>query len=41
MTNMKLKIDDKGREYIEYNSIVGLVRDYSPWVIEDFKKNNI
>lgn len=30
--------DDNGREYVAYNSIVGPIRDYSPWTIKQFKE---
>lgn len=33
-----LCVDNKGREYLQYYSIVGPVRDYSPWTIKEYKE---
>lgn len=36
--NMQLLIDDEGQEYLSYQSIVGPIRDYSPWTIKEYKE---
>ena len=36
---MQLLVDDAGREYLYYVSAFGLVRDYSPWSIEEYKNH--
>ena len=33
-----LGTDDKGREYLYYQSVLGPVRDYSPWTIKEYKE---
>ena len=33
----ELGIDENGREYVAYNSVVGPVRDYSPWTVKEAK----
>ena len=35
---MQLLKDASGREYLYYVSIMGPVKDYSPWTIADYKK---
>ena len=32
-----LCVDNKGQEYLWYYSILGPVRDYSPWTIKEYK----
>jgi hypothetical protein len=33
-----LCVDNKDQEYLQYYSIVGPVRDYSPWLIKEYKE---
>lgn len=36
--NIQLLIDEKGKEYLSYMSAVGIIKDYSPWTIKEFKE---
>lgn len=36
--NMQLLTDEKGQEYLSYQSAVGLIKDYSPWTIKEYKE---
>lgn len=36
--NMQLLTDEKGKEYLFYESVVGPIKDYSPWTIKEYKE---
>ena len=33
-----LGVDDKDQEYLWYYSVLGPVKDYSPWTIKEYKE---
>ena len=37
--NMQLLTDEEGKEYLLYTSLLGSVKDYSPWTIKEYKNS--
>ena len=35
---MQLLTDENGNEYLYYNSVLGPVKDFSPWTIKEYKQ---